>query len=41
VTYYKTLAHVMERSESYSDSIPSYSVSHILGTLDDGQMGLV
>jgi hypothetical protein len=39
--YYRTLAHVMERSGSYSDSPPSDSGSHILEILDNGQMGLV
>jgi hypothetical protein len=32
---------VMQSGESYDDSPPSYIISHILGTLDDGQMGLV
>jgi hypothetical protein len=37
VLYCRTLARVMEIN---SDSIPLYSVSHTLGTLDDGHMGL-
>jgi hypothetical protein len=41
VPYCRTLAHVMESSESSSDSTPLDSGSHTLGTLDDGQMGLV
>jgi hypothetical protein len=41
VPHCKTLAHVMKSSESSSDSTPSDSGSHILGTLDNGQMGLV
>jgi hypothetical protein len=39
VPYCRTLAHVMESNESSSDSTPSDSGSHILGTLDNGQMG--
>jgi hypothetical protein len=41
VPYCRTLACVMESSESSSDSTPSDSGSHTLGTLDDGHMGLV
>jgi hypothetical protein len=39
--YCRTLACVMERSGSSSDSPPSDNGSHILKTLDDGHMGLV
>jgi hypothetical protein len=39
--YCRTLAHVMESSGSSNDSTPSNNGSHILETLDDGQMGLV
>jgi hypothetical protein len=38
--YYKTLAHVMESSGAYNDS-PPLDISHTLGTLNDGKMGLV
>jgi hypothetical protein len=41
VPHCTTLARVMKSKESSNDSTPSDSGSHILGTLDDGQMGLV
>jgi hypothetical protein len=39
--YCRTLACVMQSSESPSDLAPSDMSSHIFRTLDDGQMGLV
>jgi hypothetical protein len=39
--YCKTLARVMESSGSSSDSPPLDNGSHILRTLDSGQIGLV
>jgi hypothetical protein len=39
--YCRTLACVMESSGSSSDSPPSDNGSHILRTMDDGQVGLV
>jgi hypothetical protein len=39
--YCKNLARVMQSSESPSDLAPSDMSSHILRTLDNGQMGLV
>jgi hypothetical protein len=39
--YCRTLARVMQSSESPNDLLPSDMSSHILRTLDDGQMGLV
>jgi hypothetical protein len=41
VPYCRTLARVMESSESSSDSTPSSSGSHTLENLDNGQMGFV
>jgi hypothetical protein len=39
--YCRTLARVMQSSESPSDLAPFDMSSHIFRTLDDGQMGLV
>jgi hypothetical protein len=39
--YCRNLTHMMESSGSSNESPPSDSGSHILITLDDGQMGLV
>jgi hypothetical protein len=39
--YCRTLAHVMERNGSSSDSQPSQIGSHIIRTFDDEYMGLV
>jgi hypothetical protein len=39
--YCRTLAHVMESSGSSKDFPLLENGSHILGTLDDGNMGLV
>jgi hypothetical protein len=40
-SYCRTLARVMQSSESPSDLAPSEISSHIFRTLDNGQMGMV